>query len=88
MMRGDPLFALRLNFPRLAAEGCAYSQLRKRESDGSTVIELKQCDDAATERGSGATAVPRYHEAGVMGLFMSDGNLGFMPEHTGPFDTM
>jgi hypothetical protein len=29
-MLGDGLFSLKLNFPRQAAEGCAFSQLRKR----------------------------------------------------------
>jgi hypothetical protein len=86
VMLGDPLFALRLNFPRLAAEGCAFSQLRKRESDGSTIIALQQCDDAALDKDTRPRAVPRYHEAGVMGLWMSEGNLEFMPEHTGPLE--
>lgn len=86
VMLGDRLFALKLNFPRLVSGGCAFSQLRKRESDGSTVIELQQCDDTAPEKGAGVPTVPRYHDAGVMGLFMSDGNLGFMPEHTGAFE--
>jgi hypothetical protein len=85
-MLGDRLFSLRLDFPRLESGGCAFSQLRKRESDGSTVIDLQQCDNAALEKGIGAPAVPPHHEAGVMGLFMSDGNLGFMPEHTGAFE--
>ncbi len=86
VMLGDGLFALRLNFPRLGAEGCAFSQLRKRESNGSTVIELQECDDAMPHNGVVQQAVPQYHEAGVLGLYMSDGNLDFMPEHTGPFE--
>ena len=86
MMLGDRLFALRLNFPRLAAEGCAFSQLRKRESNGSTIIEIQECDDAVTDKGVGPPAVPPHHEAGVIGLWLSNGNLEFMPEHTGPFE--
>jgi hypothetical protein len=86
MMLGDRLFALRLDFPRLAADGCAFSQLRKRESDGSTVIDLQECDDAVLHQGVAPPAVPRYHEAGVMGLYMSEGIFEFMPEHTGPFE--
>ena len=86
MMLGDRLFSLRLDFPRLAAEGCAFSQLRKRESDGSTVIEIQECDDAAPDKNAGPPVVPWYHEAGVMGLSMNSGNLDFMPEHTGPLE--
>jgi hypothetical protein len=85
MMLGDQLFALRLDFPRLAAEGCSFSQLRKRESEGSTVIEIQECD-AVPDKGAGPPAVPPHHEAGVMELWMSDGNLDFMPAHTGPFE--
>ena len=83
-MLGDRLFSLRLDFPRLAAAGCAFNQMRKRESDGSTVIAIQQCDDAAPEKGTGAPAVPWYHEAGVMGLAM--GNLDFTPKHSGPLE--
>ena len=80
-MLGDRLFSLKLNFPRQAAEGCAFSQLRKRESDGSTVISIQQCDGVAPETSASPPAVPWYHLPGVMGLAM--GNLDFTPKHTG-----
>jgi hypothetical protein len=83
-MLGDRLFSLRLDFPRLAAEGCAFSQMRKRESDGSTVIAIQECDDAVPDKGTGPPAVPWHREAGVMGLAM--GNLDFTPKHTGPLE--
>ena len=83
-MLGDRLFSLKLNFPRTAAEGCAFSQLRKRESDGTTVISLQQCDDVAPDKNAGPPAVPWYHEPGVMGLWM--GNLDFTPKHVGPLE--
>lgn len=83
-MLGDRLFSLKLNFPRTAAEGCAFSQLRKRESDGTTVISLQQCDDGALDKNVGPSAVPWYHEPGVMGLAM--GNLDFTPKHVGPLE--
>jgi hypothetical protein len=83
-MLGDRLFSLKLNFPRTAAEGCAFSQLRKRESDGTTVISLQQCDDVALDKNVGPSAVPWYHEPGVMGLAM--GNLDFTPKNVGPLE--
>ncbi len=82
-MLGDRLFALKLSFPRLAAQGCAFSQLRKRESDGGTVILMQQCDDSGMDESAGVPPVPRYHEAGVQGLYLSAGNLEFAPIHTG-----
>ncbi|WP_157468057.1 hypothetical protein [Edaphobacter aggregans] len=83
-MLGDRLFSLKLNFPRTAAEGCAFSQLRKRESDGTTVISLQQCDNVAPDKNAGPPAVPWYHKPGVMGLWM--GNLDFTPKHVGPLE--
>jgi hypothetical protein len=80
-MLGDRLFSLKVNFPRLAAKGCAFSQMRKRESDGSTVISIQQCDDIPPETNAEPPAVPLYHEPGVMGLAM--GNLDFTPKHVG-----
>lgn len=85
-MLGDSTFSLRLNFPRLAAEGCAFNQFRKRESDGSTVIEIQECNDAEPENDTGTPVVPRYHEAGVLGLYVNNGNLNLMPEHAGSFE--
>lgn len=82
-MLGDRLFSLRLNFPRLAARGCAFSQLRKRESDGSTILLMQQCDDSALETSSALLAVPPYHAPGVMGLYMGTGNLEIAPKHVG-----
>jgi hypothetical protein len=81
-MLGDRLFSLRLNFPRLAAEGCAFSQMRKREADGSTVISIEQCDSSAPPRGTAPPVLPLYHDPGVM-LF-AVGNAGFLPQHVGP----
>jgi len=83
-MLGDKLFSLKLNFPRLAADGCAFSQLRKRESDGSTIISIQQCDDVASDKSAGPSTVPRYNKSGVMGLYM--GNLDFTPKHVGPLE--
>ena len=83
-MLGDRLFSLKLNFPRQAMEGCAFSQLRKRESDGSTVISIQQCDDVVPGNSAGALAVPWHHQPGVMGLAM--GNLDFTPNHVGPLE--
>jgi hypothetical protein len=83
-MLGDRLFALKLNFPRLAGQGCAFSQLRKRESDGNTVILMQQCDDSAMDKSAAAPPVPWYHEPGVIGLYMAKGNLDFAPQRTGP----
>lgn len=84
VMLGDRLFSLRLNFPRLAAQGCAFSHLKKRESDGSTVILMQQCDDFASDKSAGTLAVPRYHESGVIQLYMGHGNLELAPDHPGP----
>lgn len=83
-MLGDRLFSLKLNFPRLAADGCAFSQLRKRESDGSTVISIQQCDDVTPDKSAAPPAVPWYHQPGVMGLAM--GNLDFNPNHVGSLE--
>jgi hypothetical protein len=83
-MLGDRLFSLKLNFPRQAVEGCAFNQLRKRESDGSTVISIQQCDDVAPDTSASPPAVPWYHQPGVMGLAM--GNLDFTPKHTGALE--
>jgi hypothetical protein len=83
-MLGDRLFSLKLNFPTLAAEGCAFSQLRKRESDGSTVISIQQCDGMAQPGSAAPPPVPWYQQAGIMGLFM--GNLDFTPNHFGPIE--
>jgi hypothetical protein len=82
MMLGDRLLSLRLDFPRFAAEGCAFTQMRKRESDGSTIIAIQQCDDTAPDKNAGPPAVPWHHEPGVVGLWM--GTLDFDPKHTGP----
>ncbi len=83
-MLGDRLFSLKLKFPRLAAEGCAFSQLRKRESDGSTVISLQQCEEVTLKEGASPPPVPWYHEPGMMGLPM--GNLDFTPKHFGSLE--
>jgi hypothetical protein len=80
-MLGDRLFSLKLIFPRQAVKGCSFSQLRRRESDGSTVISIQQCDDTGMVASEAPLAVPWYHEAGVLGLAM--GNLDFMPKHSG-----
>jgi hypothetical protein len=81
-MLGDRLFTLKLKFPRLAADGCAFSQLRKRESDGSTIISMRECDDVRPDKT--APPVPWYHEPGVMGLNMA--GLNFTPKHFGPIE--
>jgi hypothetical protein len=83
-MLGDRLFSLKLNFPRLAAAGCAFSQLRKRESDGSTIISIQQCDDVVPDKTVESPAVPWYHDPGVMGLYLGMGNLELFPKHAGP----
>jgi hypothetical protein len=83
-MLGDGLFSLKLNFPRQAVEGCAFNQLRKRESDGSTVISIEQCDDVEPDTSASPPAVPWHHLPGVMGLFM--GSLDFTPKHTGALE--
>ena len=85
-MLGDRVFSLKLNFPRLAAAGCAFSQLRKRESDGSTIISIEQCDDVMPDKTAESPAVPWYHEPGVMGLYMGMGNLELFPKHAGPLE--
>lgn len=83
-MLGDRLFSLKLYFPRQAVKGCSFSQLRRRESDGSTVISIQQCDDAAMDASAATLTVPWHHEAGVIGLAM--GNLDFMPKHSGALE--
>jgi hypothetical protein len=85
-MLGERLFSLKLNFPRLAVQGCAFSQLRKRESDGSTVILMQQCDDSAPRKGPVPPAVLPWYAPGVMGLYMAKGNLDFSPNHFGPLE--
>ena len=80
------MFSLKLNFPRLAAAGCAFGQLRKRESDGSTIISIEQCDDVMPDKTAESPAVPWYHEPGVMGLYMGMGNLELFPKHAGPLE--
>ena len=85
-MLGDRVFSLRLNFPRQAANGCAFSQLRKRESDGSTIISIQQCDDEVPDKTAESPAVPWYHDPGVMGLYMGMGNLELSPKHFGPLE--
>jgi hypothetical protein len=83
-MLGDRLFSLQLNFPRWAGRGCAFSQLRKRESDGGTLILMQQCDGLAPEESPTSAAVPPWHQPGVMGLYLGGGNLEIPPQRTGP----
>jgi len=83
-MLGDRVFSLKLNFPRQAEDGCAFSQLRKRESDGSTIISIQQCDDVALGKTPEPLAVPPHHDPGVMGLYMGMGNLELSPKYAGP----
>ena len=83
-MLGDRSFSLQLNFPRLAAEGCAFSQMRKREADGSTVISIEQCDATTPARNAAPRVLLPYQSPGVMVFAM--GNAGFLPEHVGPLE--
>jgi hypothetical protein len=83
-MLGDRVFSLKLNFPRSAAEGCAFSQLRKREADGSTVLSIQQCDDVVPDQSARPPVVPWHQEPGVMGLAI--GNLDLDPKHVGPLE--
>jgi len=79
-MLRDPSFSLKLIFPWLMAEECAFSQMRKRESDGSTVILLQQCDDASDE--SFSPPAERWHSQPGL-IYLAMGNLDFTPKHTG-----
>jgi hypothetical protein len=63
-MVGD-LLALRLRFQRGVEEGCAFRLLRKRESNGATVISVQQC---AAAEASPDKPVPPYFEAGTARL--------------------
>jgi hypothetical protein len=83
-MLGDRLFSLKLKFPRLAGRGCAFSELRKRESDGGTLILMQQCDGAAPDESPTPPAAPPWHMPGVTGLYLGLGNLEISPTHTGP----
>jgi len=76
-MLGDSL-QLRLRFPRQADDGCAFRTLRKRESNGATVILVEQCPSS---RASRDLPVPNNLESGVLRLVMQ--NLDLRPAHVG-----
>lgn len=77
-MLGDFL-SLRLDFPRRPGNNCAFQLLRKRESNGATIISLQQCPEVAN---GPKQPVPKYGIAGILGLDLKARDL--TPSHTGP----
>jgi hypothetical protein len=76
-MIGDNI-QLRLNFSRESDNGCAYRMLRRRESNGATLILLQNCpqDDVWDEQPVGG-----FVEPGITRLELRNRNL--IPEHPG-----
>ena len=72
---------LSLKFPRLLDNDCAFRILRKRESNGATIISLQQCDEG---KASHEQPVLKYSKAGVVGIFA--GNLDLAPSQVGPLE--
>jgi hypothetical protein len=70
---------LRLKFPRQADGSCALRILRKRESNGATIISVQQCPDG---KSVSVQPVPQALEASVLRLTMQ--NMDLLPAHVGP----
>ena len=71
-------FWLSLKRSSKAENGCEYRMLRKRESDGTTVISLQNCEEDV----DAADKAPAQ-SAGLKQTFIDPGSIGMQPMHPG-----